>query len=561
MARIVRFRVRVHGFGRNPMLGLACAILLCVFLCCTACSAEKPVSKAPVAGEGQDTSQFLVVVEEEPDTVDFQCTTIHYTIATNVFDRLVEMESDEKGNAVIVPSLAESWEESEDGTTYTFHLRKGVTFSNGSPLTASDVRYTLTRLLTHPDSNNQDIAEVIKGADKLESGEATELEGFKALGDLDFSITLEQPFEAFLACLSMPGASIMDEETTNTVGDHFGEDAASTIGTGSFVLEKWVPGEGMLLRANPTCWRGLPKCAGVDMRFLTEPEEIRSLFVDGGLDVLDLDDLGSSAEFFIHGDIYQERIHEVPRIAITYVALNESVKPLSDARVRKALQLALDRQSLLDAVYSGRGAVENGIFPHGLYGFNPQLPNIPFDPEQARELLREAGYEDGFDLVYTVKSSSTQWEMAQAEQIVSLWEGVGVHATIKVVDEEEFMTQRKSGKLACYSAMWTADYNDPDNFIYTFYGNQANTTNRSLCYANDEVMDRVKQARTITDSAARLKEYQDLEKIIVQDDAAWIPLYSRLHMYVTSERLEGFTYEWNGSVKNAYAKMTVSTTP
>lgn len=538
---------------------LACMILTIVLLCSGCTGTDAASDQAQGTSNEPDTSAYLVAIEEEADTVDFQCTSIYYTIATNVFDRLVEIKTDDDGNVTISPSLAESWDESADGLVYTFHLRKGVTFSNGSALTSSDVLYTLTRLLTHPDSCNQDIAEIILGAQDLEAGKANKLEGFKILGDLDFSITLEQPFEAFLACLSMPGASIMDEETTTEAGDRFGTDPAYTIGTGPFVLDTWEAGKGMLLSANQNCWAGPPKCAGLDLRFLTEPEEIRTMFENGELDILDLDDQGSAAEFFIHGDIYQDRIKQVPQIGISYIALNESSGPLSDVNVRKALQLALDRNTLLDAVYSGRGSVENGIFSHGLYGFNPDLPTIPYDPEQAKELLQEAGYPDGFDLEFTVKSSSTQWEMILAQHAVSMWEAIGVRANIEVMDESDFMKLRKNGQLACYTATWTADYNDPDNYIYTFFGSPENTTFRSLCYPNEEVMERVRNARTITDSTERLKEYWDLEQTIVQEDAAWIPLFSRTRLYVTSERLEGFQHAWNGSVKNVYRTMYINT--
>lgn len=545
---------------RAYILLSACALLLCFFLLAS-CGQSSGASSEQQASSGKtNTANFLVAIEEEPDTVDFQCTSIYYTIATNVFDRLVEMSADESGVVSIQPSLAESWEESKDGRTYTFHLREGVTFSNGSQLTSSDVLYTFTRLLTHPDSCNKDIVEIILGADKLESGEASELEGFEVLNDQDFVITLREPFEAFLACLSMPGASIMDAETTEAAGDKFGTDPASTVGTGPYILSSWEPQKGMLLTVNPSCWSGAPKNDGLDLRFITEQEEIRALFNEGKLDILDLDDQGNGAEYFIHGDIYQDRIHEVRRIATSYIALNESVEPLSDVRVRKALQLALDRNALLDAVYSGRGTIENGLYSHGLYGFNPDLPTIPYDVDQARQLLKEAGYENGFDLRFSVKSSSTQWEMTLAEYAVSMWNDAGIRASIEILDEDEFMAQRKSGKLACYTATWTADYNDPDNYIYTFFGNRENTTFRSLCYPREDIMERVRKARGITDHEERVKEYQDLEKIIIQDDAAWVPLFSRVYLYVTSERLQDFQCTWNGSVKNAYREMSVTTT-
>ena len=152
---------------------------------------------------GADTG-WAAAVEDEPDTVDFQCTSIHYTVAQNVFNRLVEMESDENGDMMILPSLAESWEVSEDGRTYTFHLRNNVTFSNGSPLTASDVGYTFHRLLTHPDSCNRDIADEILGAAALERGETDVLEGFQVLSDLDFSITLTSPSRRFWPACPCP---------------------------------------------------------------------------------------------------------------------------------------------------------------------------------------------------------------------------------------------------------------------------------------------------------------------------------------------------------------------
>jgi ABC-type transport system substrate-binding protein len=147
--------------------------------------------------------------------------------------------------------------------------------------------------------------------------------------------------------------------------------------------------------------------------------------------------------------------------------------------------------------------------------------------------------------------------MTLANEAAAMLEGIGVRLSIQVLSEDEFMAQRKSGELACYAATWTADYNDPDNYIYTFFGSESNTTFRSLCYPREDIMERVRKARTITDPDARLEEYQDLERIIVQEDAAWIPLFSRTRLYVSSKRLSGFQNAWNGSVKNVYSRMSV----
>ncbi|MBQ7614776.1 MAG: ABC transporter substrate-binding protein [Butyrivibrio sp.] len=547
--------MRDNGLNR----AVACTLIIAFAFTGVSCGMKLPQNVTDQQNEPSepDITQFLVAVEDEPDTVDFQCTSIHYTIAQNVFNRLVEMENDANGDMEILPSLAESWEISDDGKDYTFHLREGVTFSNGAALTASDVQYTFERLLTHPDACNQDIVDIIAGAGALQNGEKDKLEGFKVLNDKDFVITLEQPFEAFLACLTMPGASILDEDTTNEAGDRFGTDPEWTIGTGSFVLWKWTAKEGMLLKANKNCWQGAPKCEGLDLRFVNDAREIRRMFENGEIDVLDLDELGNAAEFFIHGSEYQDRLFSCPRIGITYIAMNESMKPLDDVRVRKAMQLSLDRSMLLSAIYGGRGSIENGIFPHGLYGYNPDLPEIAYDTEQAKKLLADAGYKDGIDLTVSVNSASTRWELSVLQMAASMWEDAGIRVTINVIDESDFLSRRKSGQLECYTAQWMADFNDPDNFIYTFFGNEHNTTFRSLCYPNKDIMERISLARTISDPKERISEYQDLERIIVQEDAAWIPLYSRMRYYVTSERLNGIQASWNGSVKNKYREMSI----
>jgi peptide/nickel transport system substrate-binding protein/dipeptide transport system substrate-binding protein len=133
-----------------------------------------------------------------------------------------------------------------------------------------------------------------------------------------------------------------------------------------------------------------------------------------------------------------------------------------------------------------------------------------------------------------------------------MWKKAGINAVVDIMSYEEFMSMRNEGRLACYSATWIADYNDPDNFIYTFFGSPEKTVSRSLCFPDEEIMKRVRDARTITDPDERIGEYRQLEKIIVQDDAAWIPLFSRKKIYVTSERLEDFTNAWTGGF---YAKL------
>lgn len=543
---------------KKAILGLLLALCLALSACgSTSGPSEGAESSLEGSQTGLDTSRFLRIVDESPDTVDPQCTSGYYNVALNVFDRLVEVHVDENGVSAIGPSLATQWTVSDDGLNYTFTLREGVRFSNGAALTSSDVGYTLKRLLVHPESRNGDIANQILGARQLQSGETDRLEGFEAISDTQFSITLSEPYAAFLACLSTPGASILDEETTEAAGERFGREADATIGTGPFIFQEWVKGERLVLVANENCWCGAPGCAGIEILNVSDPEACRLMFEEGTLDILDLESLGDDAEYFIHGDIYQPMLRQGPRVGIAYVALNAAIAPLDDARVRKAMQLALDRDKIMRVACSGRGNVENGILPQGLIGHNPELAQIPYDVDWAKRLLNNAGYGDGFELQMTMPDTSNQSMRDLMNLLIFMWRRVGIYARVSYVSEDEFMQMRTAGEIACYGAVWSADFNDPDNFMYTFFGSESNTRQRSLCYGDKSVMERVGEARSIVNDAERLAEYQDLEQTIIQRDAAWIPLYSRQHYFAVSSRVKGFRVAWNGWSSTRYSDVTV----
>ncbi|MBQ8094284.1 MAG: ABC transporter substrate-binding protein [Clostridia bacterium] len=518
---------------------------------------ENTVVPAETNTAGLDVKGMLRIVESSPDVVDPQCTSGYYTIALNVFDRLVEVKTNGQSSE-IVPSLARSWEISDDGLVYTFHLQPDVKFSNGEALTSSDVLYTIKRLLTHPKSVNRALVSEIMGTEALRNGETDKLEGFRILNDLDFEITLRNPYSAFLACLSTPGASILDEKTTEAAGERFGYEAEVTIGTGPFLFREWKTGTHIILTANHDCWSGEPACSGIEIQFNTDTESQRIQFIDGKLDILDLEKLSDDAEFFIHGDIYQERLVQGPRVGISYVALNESVAPLDDVRVRKALQMSLDRHMLLQVAYSGRGQLENGIFPHGLIGFNPDIEPIRYDPEAAKALLEEAGLKDGFDLEIALVTTEGMTHRQLVTLIGSMFEKIGVRPKIEEMDEETFISRRKQGGISCYTATWSADYNDPDNFIGTFFGSAENSISRSICYSDADVIGRIDHARAIVEQEERLAEYKALEEILVRDQAVWIPLYSRQHYFIVGEGVKGFTVSWNGWSSTSYKNVSVS---
>lgn len=494
---------------------------------------------------GTDTSGFLVVpLVADIQTADVHKTTKDYEIPLNIYDRLVDIEVKEDGSSEIVPSLAESWEISGDALTYTFHLRQGVKFHNGEELTADDVEYSFTRQLSVEGAVNTDFLAQIKGASQLLEGTADQLEGFETVDDYTFTITLSEPYAGFLACLSTPGCSIYNREATEAAGDQFGLDPSVTVGTGPFRLTDWTINDQLVLTRYEDYWKGPSELPGVVIRIVPDTETQRMMFESGELDVVDLDYLPDAVDDFTTR--YPDQIVSGPRVGTTYFTMNQNIEPFQDVRVRKAVQMAIDRQAILDALYGGRGQVENGIYPHGLYGFNSSLPEITYDPEEAKALLAEAGYANGFEMQIAADSSASD-STNQALEIIQAQLGeIGIQAEIQNMDESTWLATRNSGEMGSFMSTWTADYNDPDNFIYTFFGTPENTKLRSLNYSDTEVMERVQKARTIVDADERIAEYQALEEKIVTEDAAWVPMYSRTHSFAVSKRVQGFEVPWNG---------------
>lgn len=522
-------------------------------------SAETASSAASeaVAADTSATANYLKIVEETPDIVDPQCTTDYYTVGMNIFDRLVEVQANGDGTSQIIPSLAKDWDISEDGLEYTFYLEEGVKYTNGADFTASDVLYSITRMLTYEKALNGDIYDIIVGAEELASGAADTISGVEVVDDYTVKITLSQPYAAFLACLTTPGASMLDEETTEAAGDQFGIDPAVTIGTGPFIFESWEFNSQMVLVANKDCWSGAPACEGIVMMDIPDEATQRMMFENGELDLLDLDNASTQADYFLGNEAYADQIVSGQRVGIYYIALNELHEALSNVLVRQALQRAIDRQAILDALYGGRGKVENGIFATGLIGFNPDLPEIPYDVEAAKALLAEAGYPDGFEMELCYSSDSSQTTKDLLEIVSAQWAQIGVTAKVTEVDEGSFTDRRAAGELDAYTNSWSADFNDPDNFIYTFFGTSDNSVRRGFNYNNEEAIARVAAARGIVDEEERVAEYQALEQLIIQDEAAWVPLYSKEHLYVVNPRVSGFTVSWNGWSSNYYRNVSV----
>lgn len=531
---------------RKLALVLACAMMALCFAACGGTAAPSP-SQIPGATAPANVEEGLLRMAFLADfqTMDLAQTTNDYFIPMNVFDRLFEIEVAENGSTSIAGSLCADYTLSEDGLTYTFQLRDGVTFSNGAALTAEDVLYSFSRLLT-AGGVNDDIPLEIAGAEALQSGEADVLAGFAIIDDLNFTITLASPNAGFIAELTAPAVSIIDKDTTEAA-QNYGIDVNETIGSGPYVITEWATNDHFTLVANESYWGEAPSVRTCIVSIIPDASTQNLMFQNGELDVIDLDWLDSVIVSSTYEVKYADQITARARVALTYFAMNANDEYLSDVNVRKAVQMAINRQSIVDGLYNGYATVLNGIIPKGVVGFNENGTEITYDPEGAKALLKDAGYEEGEVKMEIALDSSSNPNVQLACQIIEQdLEKAGIDAEIVSYDESSWLATRKAGEMCSFIATWTMDYNDPANIMYTFFGNTEKTVIRSLNYADTAVMDRVSAASSIVDDATRYTEYQALEHTIVIDDAAWVPMYSTDHLFCTGDRVANFVPHWAG---------------
>ena len=517
--------------NRKMTLATGCALAAGMMMACTAGAAEEGLLRTAVL--------------YDMTTMDVTKTTDNYMVPMNVFDRLFETRM-EDGTAQVVGSLCTDYAVSDDGLIYNFTLRDGVVFSNGSPLTATDVQYSFERLLK-AGGDNMDIAEEIAGAAEVESGKSDTLSGFAMMDDLHFSITLQKPNAGFLAELSAPAMSIVDAETMEKV-KNFGTECADTIGSGPYLVTEWVANDHYTLEYNPKYWGEEPTVKKVIVQVIPDAGTQNLMFQNGELDLVDLKDQDSTIVESVYKTMYADQIVSTPKVGLDFLSFNENQEYLKDVRVREAIHMAVDVDTLISSIYNGDAVREAGIIPAGVWAHNSELEPVSYDPDGAKALLKEAGYKDGevsFELSMdngTTDSNKKLVYQAISEQL----KAVGINATLKGYDHAVWLDRRNSGSMDSFIASWGMDYNDPANIMYTFFGSEKNTAQRSLNYQDKDIIDRVAAAPAITDDDTREKEYQDLEKKIIGEDFAWLPLYENLHLYCIGDRVEHFTPQWAG---------------
>ncbi|MCH7617633.1 MAG: peptide ABC transporter substrate-binding protein [Chloroflexi bacterium] len=490
-------------------------------------------------GLGERVEGELRLFGPDPITLDPACASdagsAEYIV--EIFSGLVSFDLDLN----LIPDIAEDLPEvSDDGTVYTFHLRSNVLFhDNSRPVTADDFKYSLERSL-NPDTQST-VGEVylddLVGAAEFIAGNADEVSGIRVIDPQTLELTITEPSAVFVDKLTYPTAYVVDQRE---VGDatcfEGGGWTLTPNGTGPFKLEEWDLGRKIVLTANP--------------RFHLEPApalERVTFILSGGSsfvmyenDEIDITGIGSNNIESVrdpNSDLNAD-LHEGPSLNVFYIGFNTQEAPFDDADLRNALSLSIDRnflarEFLLDLVVPAKG-----ILPPGMDGYNEALPDIPFDPDAARDLLEKAGGAGVIDgaTILTSGQGATPSDILQV--VLAMWEQeLGITVSIEQEDFGLFLRDIDDGKFQMFSLGWIADYPDPQNFLDIKLHSES--ANNEAGYSNPAVDALLDQADGEADEATRLELYQQAEELIVID-MPWAPLYHGKASYLVKPYVEGF---------------------
>ena len=426
---------------------------------------------------------------------------IDFWVFSNVYDVLVRVD---KSGSKLEPGLAESWAVSEDGLTYTLKIRDAK-FSDGSPLTAADAAFSLLRIRDDEGSLWSDSYTVI------DTAEATD--------DRTLVIKLKTPSAPFLSTLAMPGASILSKAGMESLGAE--AYAENPIASGAFTLKEWRRGDRVILAKNPNFWEAdRVQLDGVE--WISVPDDnTRMLNVQAGeLDAAIFVPFSRVAELKKDANLI---VHTDPSTREDHLLINHEKGALGKKEVRQALDMAIDKQAIIDTVTFGLGEVANSFVPKGALYYYADNLRRPYDPEKAKQMLADAGASD-LTLNYVVRAGDEiveqtavllQQQLAKAE-----WD--------MLVD----------GNYDVGANYWTNDILDPDQKTTFVVGHDTNM-NYMTRYKNDTVKDLVAAARIEMDPAKREAMYVDIQKM-AKDDVNWIDLYYSPFINVSRSNIENF---------------------
>ena len=482
---------------------------------------------------------------------------VGHRISNQIYEGLVTLNQE---TLQIEPAIAESWEANEDATQYTFKIRKGVMFHDdecfeggkGREVTAKDVKYCLDRLCSYATDNKgyDFVKERIVGAEAhhaaTKNGEQPEggVEGVKMLDDYTIQINLQKPFSSFLHILAMPFGFVFPKEAVDKYGL---EMRNKTVGTGPFYLKRIAEDEAVLLLKNPNYWgkdasgNQLPYLDGIRFSFIKDQMSALLEFKKGNVDMiyrlpLQLTDEIVSRDGKLQGEYTEFQLQEKAAMSVQYYGFLNTGDMFKDKRVRQAFCYAIDRQKIVDFTLKGAGVPGNyGIVPPSFSSFDAtKVKGYEYNPDKARRLLGEAGYENGKDfpkVTLQINSGGTRNEQVAEAIQKMIAETLNINIDIVKMPFAQHLENTEAGKFNLWRAGWIADYPDPENFLNLLWGahlpedpSEGTEYLNTFRYRSETFDQYFEEALRTVDDEKRAELYAKANQAAI-NDAPLLPIY------------------------------------
>jgi peptide/nickel transport system substrate-binding protein len=483
---------------------------------------------APAAAQPAGT--LVVGLVAEPVNLDpAQVTDLNSNrVGRRIVETLVTFPDE---STQIVPGLAESWTVSRDGLRYTFKLRQGVGFHDGTPLDAEAVKFSIERQINPEHPFNK------LGKYPFANYFFGNVKAVEVIDPSTVEFVLKEPRASFLAILTAGAASVVSPTAVKKLGVDY---ALQPVGTGPFRYVAWDRGQRVVLEKNARYWKHPVKLERVIYRPIVEDQARLTELLTGALDLI----VGTPPDFVA-------QLENNPKVTLLkqvgahvwYLGINNQKKPFDDKRVRQALNYAVNKEAIVRDVLKGTGSLSAGPVLPGTWSADTGLKPYPYDPERAKKLLAEAGYPAGFTTSMWVPESGSgmQSPVAMATVMQSNLKAVGVNVTLQTFEWGAFIAKLRSKEQELFALSWMAGNEDPDMVMYPLLHSSQWTPggpNRAL-YKNDKFDDLLHQARLTTDQAKRAELYRQAQRILA-DDPPWIFVDHEIQTAVHSKRVQGF---------------------
>ncbi|MGG4393435.1 ABC transporter substrate-binding protein [Paenibacillus thiaminolyticus] len=483
-----------------------------------------------IYGRGADSTALDPAITTEGET---------FIVTQQIYETLVKYKTE---NTEIEPGLAEKWEVTEDGLTYTFHLRKGVKFHDGTDFNAEAVVTNFQRWAQSKDEAKFAYYSSMFGGFEGDPGHV--IKEVKAEDEHTVVFTLNRPQAPFLKNLAMSMFAIASPHALQEYGDDF---TKNPVGTGPFKFKSWKANDMIELVKNEDYWQaGLPKLDGVKFKVIADNSARLNALMKGELDLMDglnPSDLGQ-----VKGNS-KLQIFERPSMNVGYFGFNTQMAPFDKKEVRQAISHLINKEALIANFYEGTAEPAKNPMPPSISGYNDDILDYEYSVEKAKALLKAAGLENGFEMdLWAMPVARPYMPDGQkvAVAIQAALKEVNIKANIVTFDWGTYLEKVQAGEAPTFMLGWTGDNGDADNFIYTLLDKDNIGSNNYSRYSNDEVHDILIEAQSNPDEDKRNELYKKAQEII-HEEAPWVPLAHSKPQLAGIKEIQGFFPHPTGS--------------